>query len=260
MKTHHVSNRRKLHNRVKKKKIIPDFRKSATIMKDDHDPIVSKTEENCPENTQEKSSCCVVEPDLLPFKLFYFSFFGALGAVFPFMSLYLKQLGFSPREIGILAGVRPLLGFCSGPLWGTCADRWRMRRCLLVLSTIGWMAFIMGIGFVTPPRITEDRCQDIGLNISIDGNISVSRNRVLTIDEALPSSYTRLLESRGWMFDSEDLQKVFNIVFVLVILGELVQSPTSSLADSGCLEHLGNKNLNKYGVQRSWGSLGFGAL
>lgn len=205
-----------------------------------------------------KRSCCTFEPDLLPFKLFYFSFFGALGAVFPFMSLYLKQLGFSPREIGLFAGVRPILGFCSGPLWGSCADRWRMRKYLLVISTVGWVAFIMGVGFVTPPRQVEDKCQNIGLNLS--KNMFVARNHVLTIEEVLPETYSKLLENRGWMFDQEDLGRAFVIVFVLIVFGELVQSPTSSLADSGCLEHLGRENMDKYGCQRSWGSLGFGAL
>lgn len=225
-------------------------------MEEDKEIISLKEKEVAQNASEKKKSCCTFEPDLLPFKLFYFSFFGALGAVFPFMSLYLKQLGFSPREIGLLAGVRPLLGFCSGPLWGSCADRWRMRKQLLVISTVGWVAFMIGIGFVTPPRKIDDNCPDVGLNFS---KIILIRGN-LTIEEALPKTYTKLLENRGWMFNPEDLSRVFLIVFVLVVFGELVQSPTSSLADSGCLEHLGMENMNKYGCQRSWGSLGFGAL
>ncbi|XP_022310017.2 major facilitator superfamily domain-containing protein 6-like [Crassostrea virginica] len=225
-------------------------------MEEDKEIVSLKEKEAAQNASEKKKSCCTFEPDLLPFKLFYFSFFGALGAVFPFMSLYLKQLGFSPREIGLLAGVRPLLGFCSGPLWGSCADRWRMRKYLLVISTVGWVAFMIGIGFVTPPRQIDDNCPDVGLNFS---KIILIRGN-LTIEEALPKTYTKLLENRGWMFNPEDLSRVFLIVFVLVVFGELVQSPTSSLADSGCLEHLGMENMNKYGCQRSWGSLGFGAL
>lgn len=227
-------------------------------MEEERETVVSKKANPAQGSSTAKRSCCTFEPDLLPFKLFYFAFFGAIGAVFPFMSLYLKQLGFSPREIGLFAGVRPILGFCSGPLWGSCADRWRMRKYLLVISTVGWVAFIMGVGFVTPPRKVEDKCQSVGLNQS--ENMPVARNRVLTIEEALPDSYSKLLENRDWMFDEEDLHRAFIIVFVLIVFGELVQSPTSSLADSGCLEHLGRENMDKYGCQRSWGSLGFGAL
>lgn len=227
-------------------------------MEEERETVVSKKANSAQGSSTAKRSCCTFEPDLLPFKLFYFAFFGAIGAVFPFMSLYLKQLGFSPREIGLFAGVRPILGFCSGPLWGSCADRWRMRKYLLVISTVGWVAFIMGIGFVTPPRKVEDKCQSVGLNRS--ENMPVARNRVLTIEEALPDSYSKLLKNRDWMFDEEDLHRAFIIVFVLIVFGELVQSPTSSLADSGCLEHLGRENMDKYGCQRSWGSLGFGAL
>ncbi|XP_062588528.1 major facilitator superfamily domain-containing protein 6-like [Saccostrea cucullata] len=227
---------------------------------EDKESVISNEEKKCVKNNSEKKYFYTLETDLLPFKLFYFSFYGALGAVFPFMSLYLKQLGLSPREIGILAGVRPILGFCSGPLWGSFADRWRMRRCLLVVSTLGWVAFIMGIGFVTPPRKSEEKCRDVGLNISEPDNASVPFDLNVTMNEGLRINRAELLESRGWMFNTDDLQRVFYIVFVLVIFGELVQSPTSSLADSGCLEHLGSENMNKYGFQRSWGSLGFGAL
>lgn len=227
-------------------------------MEEERETVESKKAKPTQDSFTAKRSCCTFEPDLLLFKLFYFFFFGALGSVFPFMSLYLKQLGFSPREIGLFAGVRPILGFFSGPLWGSCADRWRMRNYLLVISTAGWVVFVMGLGFVTPPQKVEDKCQSIGLNLS--EYMSAARNRVVTIEEALPGSYSKLLENRSWMFDKEDLQKAFIYVFVLVIFGVLLQSPTSSLADSGCLEHLGRENMEKYGCQRSWGSLGFGAL
>ncbi|KAK3104426.1 hypothetical protein FSP39_001822 [Pinctada imbricata] len=65
----------------------------------------TKSEKNICENF------CKFEPDLVPYKLFYFSFYGAIGAIFPFMSLYFKQLGFSPNQIGLISGVRPLIGF-----------------------------------------------------------------------------------------------------------------------------------------------------
>ena len=62
------------------------------------------------------------------------------------------------------------------------------------------------------------------------------------------------------MFDVADLQRVFNTVIVLVILGEILQSPCGALADSGCIEQLGTNDMNKYGHQRAWGSLGLGIL
>ncbi|KAK3105063.1 hypothetical protein FSP39_016477 [Pinctada imbricata] len=73
-------------------------------------------------------------------------------------------------------------------------------------------------------------------------------------------STEKLLEDRGWMFEQGDLERVFVIIIVLTILGEFVQSPTSSLADSGCLGHIGNDNIHKYGYQRSWGSVGFAVV
>lgn len=50
----------------------------------------------------------------------------------------------------------------------------------------------------------------------------VVRNCVLIIEEVLLDFYVKFLENRGWMFDKEDLYRVFIIVFVLIVFGELV--------------------------------------
>lgn len=50
----------------------------------------------------------------------------------------------------------------------------------------------------------------------------VVRNCVLIIEEVLFDFYFKFLENRDWMFDEEDLYRVFIIVFVLIVFGELV--------------------------------------
>ena len=230
------------------------------------------SEKKSNENVPICKNFCKFERDLVPFKLFYFSFFGAIGAIFPFISLYFKQLGFSPNQIGLISGVRPLIGFCSGPIWGSIADKFRIRKILLVISTIGWLAFILGIGFIPPAKRSSESC-DFVTTYQSDNETSANHTRVKrlvpkhantqhvkTHRKPQSTEAEKLQENRGWMFDEVDLERVFILVIVLVILGEIVQSPTSSLADSGCLEHLGSDNLHKYGYQRSWGSAGFAAV
>lgn len=216
-------------------------------------------------DAEEKKSCCdireseffKVNKSLLKYKSFYFFFLGAIGSVFPYFSVYYKQLGFSPNQIGIISGARPLVGFCSGPVWGSIADRFRIRRIMLLLSALGWLSFITSIGFVPPPKYDPD-CTFVGV---LKGNITregYSGPKPELRPDATPDE--TLQESRWWMFDGMDLERVFITVLVLVILGEVVQSPTGALADSGCVEELGSFDIHKYGHQRAWGSLSIGIL
>lgn len=200
------------------------------------------------------------EKDLLIYKIFYFGFGGAIGCVFPFLSVYYKQLGFSPNQIGIISGVRPLIGFMSGPVWGSIADRCRIRKIMMLISTFGWLIFLMGIGFVPPAQITESNCQLVAINANatLVNNSGHSGKDLFT--KLSENEKDKLLEDRGWMFVNSDLLRVFGMVISLVILGEIVQSPLSALSDSGCLEHIGIENVDKYGFQRCWASFGFGLL
>ena len=202
------------------------------------------------------------EKDLLIYKIFYFGFGGAIGCVFPFLSVYYKQLGFSPNQIGIISGVRPLIGFMSGPVWGSIADRWRIRKMMMLISTFGWLIFLLGIGFVPPAPVTNTKCQLelLQINTTLGLNHSGS-NALSSVYKSLnEDQQNKLLEDRGWMFLDAGVIRVFGMVIALVILGEIVQSPLSALSDSGCLEHIGIENVDKYGFQRCWASFGFGLL
>lgn len=224
-------------------------------------------------NMKTKSGCCDifnVEWHMLKFKAFFFFFGGAIGAVFPYFSVYYKQLGLSPNQIGIVSGLRPLIGFCSGPLWGSLADRFRLRRIILFVSALGWLVFITCIGFIPPPKISNAQCPyvyefvgnvDNVSTSSLPTDIGVSKADFNSLHDLRGGEVTpeeSLMESRGWIYDSFDLHRVFVTIMILVVLGELVQSPCGALADSGCIETLGNKDMHKYGHQRAWGSLGLG--
>lgn len=72
-------------------------------------------------------------PRLLVPKVFYFCWFGALGAYLPFIGLYYRQHGLTLEQIGVLVALPGLLQLVSGPLWGLLADVLRLRRLLLPL-------------------------------------------------------------------------------------------------------------------------------
>ena len=71
---------------------------------------------------------------------FYFCFFGLLGALYPYWSLYLKSQGFSSADIGLLTGHSHGDQNCLPPnLWGWLADYTGKR---LLIIRLGCLALI----------------------------------------------------------------------------------------------------------------------
>lgn len=67
---------------------------------------------------------------------FYFLYFGLLGTLAPYWSLYLKDLGFSPVAIGILMAVPQLTKIGAPNLWGWLADRTGERLRIIRLGNL----------------------------------------------------------------------------------------------------------------------------
>ncbi|KAL3836881.1 hypothetical protein ACJMK2_022288 [Sinanodonta woodiana] len=239
-----------------------------------------KTKSNEKDQLTEKQStfCWIdrkyfrIEPSLIKFKCFFFFFLGAIGAMYPFFSVYYKQLGFSPNEIGIISGVRPLVRFISGPLGGFLADRFRISRIVLIGSTFIWLVSYTAVGFIPPPSTTNINCPLVN---ELLGNNSVSANGSAHINYTSAShsgsylasvlrlrpdvtSAQSLQEDRGWMFDQNDVKRVYITILVLVLVGEFLQSPCEPLADSAIVGELGDEGIDKYGYQRAFGSLSLG--
>jgi PPP family 3-phenylpropionic acid transporter len=74
---------------------------------------------------------------LLPPKLFYFWWFLSLGATFPYMSLYYRDIGLDLAQIGLLAALPGFIQFVASPIWALVADTLRIHRVLLPISIIG---------------------------------------------------------------------------------------------------------------------------
>lgn len=138
---------------------------------------------------------------------------------------------------------------------------------MLFFSALGWLAFITAIGFVPPPKVSDSQCEIVKqftgkLNETDNVTSPDVREEFYDLHRTGPdvTPEESLLESRGWVYDISDLNRVYVVIMILVVLGELVQSPCGALADSGCIETLGSANMHKYGHQRAFGSLGIGTL
>ncbi|WP_373088538.1 MFS transporter [Zhongshania sp.] len=73
---------------------------------------------------------------------FYFFYFALLGTWVPYWSLYLKSLGFSSEEIGILTSLVMLTKILAPSLWGWLADSFGYRsRIIRVGAFMAMVAF-----------------------------------------------------------------------------------------------------------------------
>ena len=74
----------------------------------------------------------------------------------------------------------------------------------------------------------------------------------VTILKQLKTTTTNLFKT-----NPKELNRIFVILMILIVVGEFLESPSFTLADAALLEHLGDER-RYYGKQRLWGSLGFG--
>lgn len=60
----------------------------------------------------------------------------AVGSLLPFIAIYMKSLGLTSSEAGILYGVMPFLGFFIRPIIGAVSDRWHKHKLALILFSV----------------------------------------------------------------------------------------------------------------------------
>ncbi|XP_044159231.1 major facilitator superfamily domain-containing protein 6 [Bufo gargarizans] len=58
-------------------------------------------------------------------------------------------------------------------------------------------------------------------------------------------------------YKQEDVETIFLLILLVVIIGEFFSAPAVTIVDSVTLQYLG-KHRDRYGLQRMWGSLGWG--
>jgi PPP family 3-phenylpropionic acid transporter len=78
---------------------------------------------------------------------FYFCYFAFIGAFAPYFALYLKALGYSAAEIGLLLAVNPVARIFGPNLWGWLSDHYRARGHLIRLTSVGTAVVFTAVFF-----------------------------------------------------------------------------------------------------------------
>jgi MFS transporter, PPP family, 3-phenylpropionic acid transporter len=78
---------------------------------------------------------------------FYCFYFGFLGVFAPYWALYLKSVGLSSAQIGVLLALIPVTRMIGPAFWGWVADSRGQRAPIVRITTIGTLIAFCGVFF-----------------------------------------------------------------------------------------------------------------
>ena len=211
-----------------------------------------------------------IDKNFIVYKAFYVIFFAGFGAGFPYLSLYFKQLGLNASLVGILAGIRPMILFISGPFWSMVADRFKARKTILLLSMVAWLVMTSALVIPKPRNSLCKRILPSGKNFTIFRSL-------VTHEQSIPQNLTfktPLLQNHSSGFNSQledpnnkgsyvlvqdplELHRVFICLLFLVVIGEFLEAPSFVMVDTALLQKLGTEKRKHYGKTRLFGGLGY---
>jgi PPP family 3-phenylpropionic acid transporter len=70
-------------------------------------------------------------------------YYGAIAFMMPFIVLYYQKMGFNGVQIGLLAGIAPLLTLIGAPLWTGIADATRHHRLIMSIAITVTIAAVL---------------------------------------------------------------------------------------------------------------------
>lgn len=100
-------------------------------------------------------------------------------------------------------------------------------------------------------RFIREVGNDSGASVMAD-NGSFTALTTTTLAPTTTKSATSVLE-----YNQEDVETIFLLILLVVIIGEFFSAPAVTIVDTVTLQYLG-KHRDRYGMQRMWGSLGWG--
>ncbi|XP_064013863.1 major facilitator superfamily domain-containing protein 6 isoform X2 [Pogoniulus pusillus] len=83
------------------------------------------------------------------------------------------------------------------------------------------------------------------------GNVTLSSTAAAVTTKPMPSDQAMLV------YDQQEVEAIFLLILLVVIIGEFFSASSVTIVDTVTLQYLG-KHRDRYGLQRMWGSLGWG--
>ncbi|XP_064608053.1 major facilitator superfamily domain-containing protein 6-like [Liolophura sinensis] len=90
---------------------------------------------------------------LLRLKVLYFLYYGGVGALLPFIPVYLKQTGLTASETGVIIGFLPFVSSAIRPLIGGAVDRYKIHKPVFIAVCL--LAGLVYCSLLLVPRKVE---------------------------------------------------------------------------------------------------------
>nr|XP_025858436.1 major facilitator superfamily domain-containing protein 6 isoform X1 [Vulpes vulpes] len=87
--------------------------------------------------------------------------------------------------------------------------------------------------------------------LTLPGDVTRETTTAVVTTKSLPSDQVTLV------YDQQEVEAIFLVILVVVIIGEFFSASSVTIVDTVTLQYLG-KHRDRYGLQRMWGSLGWG--
>jgi PPP family 3-phenylpropionic acid transporter len=149
-------------------------------------------------------------------RAYYFFYFGAVGAYFPYINLYFEGRGLNGAAIGVLAAISPIVLIVAGPLWGGLGDRFRAHRALLPIATFGPIA----------PILLISRFNQFEILIAL---VASSALFAMAIGPLIDSAVVELVRGTRYSYGSIRVWGSIGFILNVTTVGALARSASLSL-------------------------------
>ena len=239
-------------------------------------------EGNCKAEAREDRYCfSSVNKSLLNCKLLFFCYQAALGALWPYLPLYFKQLFLTPRQVGTIVASRTLVQFICVPFWTGIADKYKRHKLVLLIAIFSWLVSTMGLLIVPAEqpkacfkmgvkRMAEvDDFEDNWFDFSVLDKISEGARddnpkryrRDINYGVIIYKTNSTNLTTKYSAYDPDqhvlDSSKLYILLLLITIVGMTVSAPSLVLVDIYTLQRLKERSYH-FGRQALWGSVGYG--
>jgi len=163
----------------------------------------------------------------------YVAYFSAVGAAWPYLPIYYRELGLSLAAIGSLAALSAAIQLVASPAWGALADRFpRTRLTLPVAALVGVTgAMILAIGHDLPTLLLGAAVLAAGLSgvgPMLDARaietLGPDRARYGQVRAIGSAAFVVVAWAVGLLLDARGIQALFSVYIPALLLTALVSA------------------------------------
>ncbi|KAK6168929.1 hypothetical protein SNE40_020082 [Patella caerulea] len=94
--------------------------------------------------------------------MFHFFFAASKACLLPFLTIFLRLLGMSATETGVVIALKTITGFFWAPLWARCAISYNKRRFVLMCSVFMFAASYLSLTVLYQQTTHYKNCNNTG--------------------------------------------------------------------------------------------------